>query len=74
MDVINVGEYLKEIIGNDKAYLYPNPGNAGDALIALGTKHLFAIVDLNCEEIKDISKFDPEGKIIINRGGGNLVK
>jgi len=74
MDVISIGKYLKEIIGSKKAFLYPNPDNAGDALFALGTNHLFDKVDLNCMEVKDKSILDPEVSIFISRVFGNQVK
>ncbi|MFW5701162.1 MAG: polysaccharide pyruvyl transferase family protein [Cyclobacteriaceae bacterium] len=70
---IDLKKFLKEVSVNEKLYLYPNPGNAGDALIALGTKHLFEALKLNYTQVKDKDNFDPENKIIIYSGGGNLV-
>jgi len=70
----NIKEYLAKASQNQKLYLYPNPGNAGDALIALGTRHLFEELAINYEEVKDKKNFDPEDKIILYSGGGNLVE
>lgn len=62
--------FLQKFSGSSVLYL-PNPGNAGDALIAHGTYEAFrrraidyTIIDLNA---------NVEGKVVFLSGGGNLV-
>jgi exopolysaccharide biosynthesis predicted pyruvyltransferase EpsI len=48
-----------------------NPGNAGDALIALGTFQVFQRMGIDYRVISDDD--DLEGKTVVYGGGGNLV-
>jgi len=65
---IDISNFLKSI--GDFIYV-PNPGNGGDALIALGTYTLFDDLRLNYE-IGDINK-KYYNKTLVYAGGGNLV-
>ncbi len=53
-------------------YLYPNPGNAGDFLIASATFQLLKKHRIEYQ-IPDWNTFDFEGKTIFYSGGGNLT-
>jgi exopolysaccharide biosynthesis predicted pyruvyltransferase EpsI len=50
----------------------PNPGNAGDSLIAVATWQRFRRLGLNVRHIPD-EDFDGSGKIVLYGGGGGLV-
>ncbi|WP_445011799.1 polysaccharide pyruvyl transferase family protein [Vreelandella stevensii] len=77
MDLKN-SDMLKHILDTAKYYsdegqtaYYPNPGNAGDSLIAAATYQVFKNAGLNYQLCK---KNDPlTGKFLILGGGGNLV-
>lgn len=71
---IDLSDYFSRFKKDETVYLYPNPGNAGDALIAMGTIHLFNQINLNYKIVNDKKQFDPSDKIILYSGGGNLVK
>lgn len=66
-----VAEILNALPIDEKVYYRANPGNAGDALIATGTFDLFDHLGIDYE-ILDVDIFDPNGKIIVYAGGGNL--
>lgn len=66
-----VAAVLRALPRDETVYYSANPGNAGDALIATGTFHLFEELRLNYEII-DINSFDLSEKIIVYAGGGNL--
>lgn len=68
----DIREYLKSLPKEDPVYYFPNPGNAGDAIIALATFQLFKETGVNYQ-ILDIDNFEPDGKILIYPDGGNLV-
>ncbi len=72
MSNMTVLELFATFPKNETIYYRPNPGNAGDALIAAGAFILFDQAGLNVEII-DSNDFDSEGKIVIYAGGGNLV-
>lgn len=61
---------LKKYSGKKIIYI-PNPGNAGDSLIVLGTFTLFNKLNLNYE-IGNINKIY-NNEILFYAGGGNLV-
>lgn len=63
--------YLSKFIGNEIFY-FPNPGNAGDSLIAAATYQLFDKIGLTYRT-PNINSFNPSGKIIFYGGGGNLT-
>lgn len=66
-----IEDYLTQFIGEKIIYV-PNPGNAGDALIACATYQL--LNKLNIEyKTGEVSKTYP-GSIVLYGGGGNLVK
>ena len=71
---IDVCEHIKNLAGDDIVYLYPNPGNAGDSIIALGTFHAFSDYNIKYEFLDLTKPFDSNGKIVLYSGGGNLVK
>jgi len=62
--------FLKQYIGKEIIYV-PNPGNAGDSLIAFGTLNVFDEVGLNYK-IGDY-KATYTDKLLFYAGGGNLV-
>jgi exopolysaccharide biosynthesis predicted pyruvyltransferase EpsI len=65
-------ENFVKSFSNNTIYYCPNPGNAGDALIALSTYQLFNRLGLNY----GIAKFgqDLSDKVIFYGGGGQLIK
>lgn len=65
-----VTEYLRGLAGRELFY-YPNPGNAGDALIAAGTKAAFNRAGLAPTVID--AESDVTGKTVIMGGGGSLL-
>ncbi len=71
---INIRAYLLNLKNGDPLYLYPNPGNAGDALIGMGTIHLLDQLNIPYKLVNDKDHFDPSNKTIMYSGGGNLVK
>tara|TARA_B110001469_G_scaffold127632_1_gene149387 strand:+ start:3146 stop:3934 length:789 start_codon:yes stop_codon:yes gene_type:complete len=70
MDNNNIITFLKKY-SNKKIIYIPNPGNAGDSLIVLGTFTLFNKINLNYE-IGNINK-RYNNEILFYAGGGNLV-
>jgi len=67
---INIINFLKTY-KNKKIIYIPNPGNAGDSLIAFGTLQTFKKVGLKYE-IGNINK-EYNNQILFYAGGGNLV-
>jgi exopolysaccharide biosynthesis predicted pyruvyltransferase EpsI len=68
---IDIGDYLSDL-QDETVYYKPNPGNAGDSLIAHSTFELFKKHRVNyC--LPDWKTFNPKGKVIAFGGGGNLV-
>lgn len=67
---INMVEFLSDYASKHIVYI-PNPGNAGDSLIAMGTLQLFDKLGLNYV-IGDIN-VEYKDKILFYAGGGNLV-
>lgn len=58
---------------DNQIYHYlPNPGNAGDSLIAHATFQLFEELNINYQVV-DILNFNPNGKVLVYGGGGNFV-
>jgi exopolysaccharide biosynthesis predicted pyruvyltransferase EpsI len=71
--VTNVKEYLRDTIPRgERVYYYPNPGNAGDALIAQAAFQLFDDLGIDYREIRD-EAFDGTNKVILYPGGANLA-
>lgn len=68
----DLAEYLKTNLG-DKEFIYiPNPGNAGDSLITLGTLQLFRDLELRYRLGTWNSTYTDQ--YLVYGGGGNLVK
>jgi exopolysaccharide biosynthesis predicted pyruvyltransferase EpsI len=63
-------KFLKELKGKKIIYT-PNPGNAGDSLIASSTLDIFKKINLDFEIQNPKNKFNK--KTIIYGGGGNLI-
>lgn len=55
----------------EKIYFLPNPGNAGDSLIAAATFQFFERHHISYEVVTNDS-FDSKGKIVVYGGGGNF--
>lgn len=72
MKKLTVPELFADLPKNETIYYCPNPGNAGDALIAAGTYLLMQDAGLKIQIVtKD--NFNSAGQIVIYGGGGNLV-
>lgn len=63
-------DFLRQYAGREVFYS-PNPGNAGDSLIAAGTYQIFRRVNVPFQIMKNDSPID--GKTVLIGGGGNLV-
>lgn len=57
---------------DDTVHYIPNPGNAGDSVIAAATYQAFARVGLNYE-IPNPFRVSLKDKVVIYGGGGNLI-
>ena len=69
-----IKDYLSKLPRNERLYYFANPGNAGDALIALATYQLFYQLGIDYQIVNGSQPFDPAGKIMVYSGGGNLVQ
>lgn len=69
LTTLELGKLLKSF--DEKIYFYPNPGNAGDSLIACATYQFFDKNNINYEIVLD-AQFDASGKTIVYGGGGNF--
>lgn len=67
---LNIREYLSGLRANEVSYI-PNPGNAGDSVIATATYQLLDKLEVPYRLIRP-SSIKPEGNILIYGGGGNL--
>jgi exopolysaccharide biosynthesis predicted pyruvyltransferase EpsI len=67
----DIAQYLSQFRGQEVIYL-PNPGNAGDSVIAAGTYHRMDSVGL-AYVTPPRSRLDATGRIVFYGGGGNLV-
>lgn len=67
---------LDEMLGThgrqDGIWFQPNPGNAGDSLLAVAARQKFQRLGIPVHEIGP--DFDAEGKVVVYGGGGNLVR
>jgi hypothetical protein len=68
---VDIQTYLRGFAGRPVCYL-PNPGNAGDNLITLGTHDAFRAAGLAYTTPR-LRGFSPRGKVVFYGGGGNLV-
>jgi len=69
---IDIAAYLQALPTRRVLYC-PNPGNAGDSLIAAATYQLFEEVGLQHQEVAWDESFDATGQTLIYGGGGNLT-
>lgn len=67
---INIKDYLSNLRGEDVIYI-PNPGNAGDSVIAAATYQVLDGLGISRKTARP-SSLNPKGKILIYGGGGNL--
>lgn len=70
---VDMRAYLRRLGEEGVIYFKPNPGNAGDAMIAHATYQLFNELGLDYRLIGS-GVFDPKGKIVVYGGGGNLIE
>lgn len=70
-DRVDVLDYL-QTLEDEKIYYCPNPGNAGDSAIALGTYQVFEQAGLSYELVRWDEDFDSAGRSVMYGGGGNL--
>ena len=70
-EINNIIPFLKERYSGKKIIYFPNPGNGGDRLIALGTLQVFKEADLNWEFYNNKKQYNNE--ILFYGGGGNLI-
>jgi exopolysaccharide biosynthesis predicted pyruvyltransferase EpsI len=72
VNISNVKQILVDWLGVDRNIcFYPNPGNAGDCLIASATWQVFDEIDIQPHTVKP-RNFKPE-HIVILGGGGNFI-
>jgi exopolysaccharide biosynthesis predicted pyruvyltransferase EpsI len=74
MNRIDIKDFIAKHYSGDEWFYYPNPGNAGDGLIAAATYQLFEDLNIKYSTINRNKKFCGAGKTIIYSGGGNLVR
>ncbi len=67
----SIETYLRQFASERLIYL-PNPGNAGDSVIAAATYQLFDRLALSYETPR-FGRFDPLQRVVVYGGGGNLV-
>jgi exopolysaccharide biosynthesis predicted pyruvyltransferase EpsI len=74
MEETPIIQYLKSWPSQEKIYYIPNPGGAGDSIIALATYTLLKEMGIDYFIVPVSQAFDPAGKIVVYGGGGNLVE
>jgi len=73
-DRLDLEAFVTELKREPHPILFiPNPGNAGDALIAHATRQLFDRVGLDYVWVRDFRRLDLRGRVVVYGGGGNLV-
>jgi exopolysaccharide biosynthesis predicted pyruvyltransferase EpsI len=72
MAKIDIKLYLDSLKKFETVYFCPNPGNAGDSLLAHVTYELFDEYNIKYQILKE-QGFNPTDKILLYGGGGNLV-
>lgn len=70
-DMEDIRSYL-EAVGSGPLMFCPNPGNAGDSAIALGTYHLLERMERPYEVVQWNEEFSSVGRVVVYGGGGNL--
>jgi exopolysaccharide biosynthesis predicted pyruvyltransferase EpsI len=73
VEKVVLGDWLKSEAAGQVIYWCPNPGNAGDALIAVATEDLFRQKGIDFRVITDPGGFNSQDKFVCYGGGGNLV-
>lgn len=71
--VLEMADYLRQLASEGELHYLPNPGNAGDSMIACATYQLFEQEQI-AYRVVDPSRFDSSGKIVLYGGGGGLVE
>jgi exopolysaccharide biosynthesis predicted pyruvyltransferase EpsI len=66
-----INDFLRQYV-NEPVHYIPNPGNAGDSIIASATYQVFDRIGLKYQTQRP-NKFDPTNQVVIYGGGGNLV-
>lgn len=66
-----INDYLSQFSGQRVVYI-PNPGNAGDSVIAAATFQMLEKNNIKYE-LAAYDRIDPTGQVVIYGGGGNLV-
>ena len=70
--ITDIREYLRTLPVSEPLYFYPNPGNAGDSLLAHVTFQMLREIGIPYQLLSH-KTFDSRGKIVVYGGGGNLV-
>lgn len=73
MKLQSIHEYLKKLAIEPSVVYCPNPGNAGDALIAQATFQAFQACGISYQIINP-QQFIPHGEVVVYAGGGNLCR
>jgi exopolysaccharide biosynthesis predicted pyruvyltransferase EpsI len=69
---VDIAAYLQPLSGRKVLYC-PNPGNAGDSLIASATYQLFEHAGVQHQTVEWDEDFDATGQTLLYGGGGNLT-
>lgn len=70
----NLFNYLVSDLQDQEILFIPNPGNAGDGLIAASTYKFFEKNKIKYKVLpKDFTAEDCEGKVVVLGGGGNFI-
>ena len=69
----DVAAFLQTLPNRQVIYC-PNPGNAGDSLIAAATYQLFDEVGIRHRDVAWDEPFDATGQVLLYGGGGNLTE
>jgi exopolysaccharide biosynthesis predicted pyruvyltransferase EpsI len=71
---LELDAFLAELGREPEPILYvPNPGNAGDAMIAHATVQLLGRLGIGYEWVNQVQARDPMGRVVVYGGGGNLA-
>lgn len=73
MKLPSIYTYLKTLALDGPLVYCPNPGNAGDALIAQATFQAFQACGIQYKVINP-QEFIPQGQVVVYGGGGNLCR
>ncbi len=73
VSTLDINSFFKLDGQSDRTVFYKsNPGNAGDALIALGAYQLFENANANVRTLRYIDEVDLSGQIVYYAGGGAI--